>query len=67
MMVISSGLRQRLLDFHFSELVANYIIQRDNFVASKADEINFDKFKSGDLREKLAVATGNLGTISAFA
>jgi hypothetical protein len=32
-----------------------------------ARERNFDEFKSGGLHEKLAVATWNLGTISAFA
>jgi hypothetical protein len=30
-------------------------------------EHNFDEFKSGGLHEKRAVATWNLGTISAFA
>jgi hypothetical protein len=30
-------------------------------------ELNFDEFKSGGLHEKHAVATWNLGTISAFA
>jgi hypothetical protein len=32
-----------------------------------AKELNFDEFKSGGLHEKHAVATGNLGTVSAFA
>jgi hypothetical protein len=32
-----------------------------------ARERNLDKFKSGGLHEKHAVATWNLGTISAFA
>jgi hypothetical protein len=32
-----------------------------------ARERNFDEFKSGGLHEKHAVATWNLGTISAFA
>jgi hypothetical protein len=36
-------------------------------VALSAEELNFDKFKSGGLRERHAVATWNLGTISAFA
>jgi hypothetical protein len=36
-------------------------------VALTAMELNFDKFKSGGLHEKHAVATWNLGTISAFA
>jgi hypothetical protein len=36
-------------------------------VALSAEELNFDKFKSGGLHERHAVATWNLGTISAFA
>jgi hypothetical protein len=36
-------------------------------VAWTASELNFDEFKSGRLHEKHAVATLNLGTISAFA
>jgi hypothetical protein len=34
-------------------------------VALSAGELNFDKFKPGGLHEKHAVATWNLGTISA--
>jgi hypothetical protein len=41
-------------------------IWKGNFVAFKAEGIHFDKFKSGWVHEKHAVATGNLGTISAF-
>jgi hypothetical protein len=35
-------------------------------VALAAVEINFDGFKSRELHEKHAVATWNLGTMSAF-
>jgi hypothetical protein len=35
-------------------------------VALTAKELNFDEFKSEGLREKHAVATWNLGTISEF-
>jgi hypothetical protein len=58
----SSGLRQgpRNFDFRFS-------IIKEKLVALSARKLNFDKFKSGGLHEKHAVATWNLGTISAFA
>jgi hypothetical protein len=46
-----------------SKLVLTYII----LVILAARERNFDKFKSGGLHEKHAVATSNLGTVSAFA
>jgi hypothetical protein len=36
-------------------------------VVLTARECNFDEFKSGGLHDKHAVATLNLGTISAFA
>jgi hypothetical protein len=36
-------------------------------VVLTARELNFDEFKSGRLHEKHAVATWNLGTISALA
>jgi hypothetical protein len=38
-----------------------------NFSGFSSKGANFDKFKSGGLHEKHAVATRNLGTISAFA
>jgi hypothetical protein len=62
-MVRTSGLRQgpRDFDFRFS------IILKKKLVALPARELNFDEFKSGGLHEKHAVATWNLGTISAFA
>jgi hypothetical protein len=46
-----------------SKLVFTYII----LVIFTARERNFDEFKSGGLHEKHAVATWNLGTISALA
>jgi hypothetical protein len=60
-MVRSSGLRQgsRNFDFKFSIILKTIIL-----VALPARELNFDEFK---LHEKHAVATWNLGTISAFA
>jgi hypothetical protein len=47
--------------------MADYVIWGNNIVAFRAEGFNFDEFKSGGLHEKHAVATGNLGTISAFA
>jgi hypothetical protein len=63
-MVRCSGLRQgpRNFDFRFS-IILKIIIS----VALLSKELNFDEFKSGELHEKHAVATWNLGTISAFA
>jgi hypothetical protein len=63
-MVRSSSLRQgpRNFDYKFSIILKNIII-----VALTARELNSDNFKSGGLHEKHAVATWNLGTISAFA
>jgi hypothetical protein len=45
----------------------NFIIWKDNLVVFTEGAFDFDKFKSGGLHEKHAVATWNLGTISAFA
>jgi hypothetical protein len=63
-MVKSSGLRlgPRNFEFRFSIIWEKIIV-----VAFPAMELNFDKFKSGGLHEKHAVATWNLGTISALA
>jgi hypothetical protein len=63
-MVRSSGLRQgpRDFDFRFSIILKKKIV-----VALPARELNSDEFKSGGLHEKHAVATWNLGTVSAFA
>jgi hypothetical protein len=52
----------RNFDFRFSIILKKVIL-----VALPSRELNFDKFKSGGLRKKHAVATWNLGTISAFA
>jgi hypothetical protein len=57
-----TGLRQGNFDFRFSIILKNIIL-----VALPARELNFDKHKLGGLHEKHAVATWNLGTISAFA
>jgi hypothetical protein len=38
-----------------------------SFIGLHSNRVNFDQFKSGGLHEKHAVATWNLGTISAFA
>jgi hypothetical protein len=62
-MVRSSGLRQGSQNFDFIFSIIKKII----LVALPARELNFNKFKSGELHEKHAVATWNLGTISAFA
>jgi hypothetical protein len=48
-------------------LVSICIIFKNNLVAFAAEGSNFEEFKLGGLREKQAVATWNLGTISAFA
>jgi hypothetical protein len=60
----SSGLIQgpRNFDFTFSIILTKIIL-----VVLPARKLNFDKFKSGGLHERHAVATWNLGTISAFA
>jgi hypothetical protein len=63
-MVRSSGLRQGPRDFDFRiSIILKKIILEDLPVR----KLNFDKCKFEELREKHAVATWNLGTISAFA
>jgi hypothetical protein len=43
-----------------------YNLEKIIFVALATRELNFDKFKSGGLQKKHAVATWNLGTFSEF-
>jgi hypothetical protein len=40
---------------------------RSNLVTFTVERFKFDEFQSGGLHEKYALATWNLGTISAFA
>jgi hypothetical protein len=47
--------------------MSNCIVWKNNLVALTAKRLNFDEFKLGRLREKRAVATWNLETISVFA
>jgi hypothetical protein len=47
--------------------MSNCIIGRISLVSLTAKWAEFDEFKSGGQREKHAVASWNLGTISAFA
>jgi hypothetical protein len=61
-MIRSSGLREGPRSFDLRISVCVY-----NFGILTARDRNFDEFKSGGLHEKHAVATWNLGTISAFA
>jgi hypothetical protein len=63
-MVRSSGLRKGTRNFYFRFSI---ILKKIILVALTARELNFDEFKSGGLHEKHAVATWNMGTISAFA
>jgi hypothetical protein len=46
--------------------VSTYNLEEIILVALKARGLNFDEFKSAALHEKHAIATWNLGTISAF-
>jgi hypothetical protein len=57
MIVSSSGLRQGPRIFWFSELVSDFIIWKDNFLAFITKNCKFDYFKCGGLHEKHAVAT----------
>jgi hypothetical protein len=45
----------------------NCVIWKGNSVAFTVDEFSFDDWKPEGLRQKHAVATWNLGTITAFA
>jgi hypothetical protein len=63
-MVRNSGLKQGASEFLFQIYIT---LEKKNVETLKARELNFDKFRSGELHERHAVATWNLGTISAFA
>jgi hypothetical protein len=55
--------RQRNFEF----VIVLSVIWKTNKSAASTTGGNFDEFKMGGLHEKHAVATWNLGTISAFA
>jgi hypothetical protein len=60
----SSGLIERPRNFDFRFII---ILKKEILVALPAMELNLEKCNSGGLHKNHAVATWNLGTISAFA
>jgi hypothetical protein len=54
-------------NFDFIFDTKRHNLEKRLFGAIESKEVNSDEFKSGELLEKLAVATSNLATISAYA